>query len=323
MMILKKKTLYSDWIYNWLIEKKDFVKESTYANYSNSVFNYIIPKLGNYYLSDLNHKIIQDFLIELFKNGKKKGNGGLSEKTIKDITIIIKGSLKKAINEDKVKHIELTFNYPKTNNEKKIYVLTKHEQKKLRDYVLENLSNKSIGILISMFSGIRIGELCSLKWEDVDFKKGILTINKTIQRIYVKDKEKNISKIIITEPKTKNANREIPINKNFLEILKQLKSSNDDYILTGTNKFIEPRTYRKYFNKVLKITNIKHFNFHSLRHTFATNCISLGIDYKTVSELLGHANVNITLNLYVHPRLSQKKKCIDLICKDFQGKVNK
>ena len=321
MMILKKKILYSDWIYDWLIEKKDYIKESTYANYSNSIFNHIIPKLGDYYLPDLNHKIIQDFLIELFKNGKKKGDGGLSEKTIKDITIIIKGSLKKAINEDKLKHIELTFNYPKTNSEKKIYVLTKHEQNKLRDYVLENLSNRSIGILISLYSGIRIGELCALRWEDIDFKKGILTINKTIQRIYVKDKEKNISKVIITTPKTKNANREIPINKNFLEILKQLKSSNDDYILTGNNKFIEPRTYRKYFNKVLKITKIKHFNFHSLRHTFATNCISLGIDYKTVSELLGHANVNITLNLYVHPRLSQKKKCIDLICKDIQEKV--
>ena len=320
-MLLRKKILYSDWIYDWLIEKKDYIKESTYANYSNSIFNHIIPKLGFYYLPELNHKIIQDFLIELFKNGKKNCEGGLSEKTIKDITIIIKGSLKKAINEDKLKHIELTFNYPKSNTEKKIYVLTKSEQNKLKSYVLKNLSNRSIGILICLYSGIRIGELCSLKWNDIDFKKGILTVNKTIQRIYVKDKENNISKIIITAPKTKNANREIPINKNFLEVLKQLKSSNNDYILTGTDKFIEPRTYRKYFNKVLKETKIKHFNFHSLRHTFATNCISLGIDYKTVSELLGHANVNITLNLYVHPRLSQKKKCIDLICKDFQEKV--
>ena len=321
MMIFKKKILYSDWVYDWLIEKKDYIKESTYANYSNIVFNHIIPKLGKYYLSNLNHKIIQNFLIELFKNGKKRGEGGLSEKTIKDITIIIKGSLKKAINEDKLKHIELTFNYPKTNNEKGICVLTKYEQNKLRDYVLENLSNKSIGILISLYSGIRIGELCALKWGDIDFKKRSLIINKTIQRIYIKDKEKNISKIVITTPKTKNANREIPINKNFLEILKQLKSTNNSYILTGTDKFIEPRTYRKYFNKVLKIVKMKHFNFHSLRHTFATNCISLGIDYKTVSELLGHSNVNITLNLYVHPRLSQKKKCIDLICKGIQGKV--
>lgn len=320
MLLKNKKILYKDWIYTWLLEKKDYIKESTYANYSNNIFNHIIPKLGNYYLNELNHKVIQDFLLELSKNGRKDNNGGLAEKTIKDITIIIKGSIKKGINEDKIKHIELTFNYPKDNKENKLYVLTKREQNKITNYVLENINSRNIGLLISLYSGIRIGELCALRWEDVDFKKNCLTINKTIQRVYIKDKNKNISKVIITTPKTKNANREIPINKDFLEILKKVKSDKEHYILTGNEKYIEPRTYRKYFNKVLDELKIKHFNFHSLRHTFATNCISLGVDYKTVSELLGHANVNITLNLYVHPRYSQKKKCIDLVCKVFQEK---
>ena len=321
MLLKSKKILYKDWIYTWLLEKKDYIKESTYANYSNNIFNHIIPKLGNYYLNELNHKVIQDFLLELSKNGRKDNTGGLAEKTIKDITIIIKGSIKKGINEDKIKHIELTFNYPKDNKENKLYVLTKREQSKITNYVLENINSRNIGLLISLYSGIRIGELCALRWEDVDFKKNCLTINKTIQRVYIKDKNKNISKVIITTPKTKNANREIPINKDFLEILKKVKSDKKHYILTGNEKYIEPRTYRKYFNKVLDELKIKHFNFHSLRHTFATNCISLGVDYKTVSELLGHANVNITLNLYVHPRYSQKKKCIDLVCKVFQEKV--
>ena len=321
MLLKNKKILYKDWIYIWLLEKKDYIKESTYANYSNNIFNHIIPKLGNYYLNELNHKVIQDFLLELSKNGRKDNTGGLAEKTIKDITIIIKGSIKKGINEDKIKHIELTFNYPKDNKENKLYVLTKREQNKITNYVLENINSRNIGLLISLYSGIRIGELCALRWEDVDFKKNCLTINKTIQRVYIKDKNKNISKVIITTPKTKNANREIPINKDFLEILKKVKSDKKHYILTGNEKYIEPRTYRKYFNKVLDKLKIKHFNFHSLRHTFATNCISLGVDYKTVSELLGHANVNITLNLYVHPRYSQKKKCIDLVCKVFQEKV--
>lgn len=321
MLLKNKKILYKDWIYTWLLEKKDYIKESTYANYSNNIFNHIIPKLGNYYLNELNHKVIQDFLLELSKNGRKDNNGGLAEKTIKDITIIVKGSIKKGINENKIKHIELTFNYPKDNKENKLYVLTKREQNKITNYVLENINSRNIGLLISLYSGIRIGELCALKWEDVDFKKNCLTINKTIQRVYIKDKDKNISKVIITTPKTKNANREIPINKDFLEILKKVKTDKKNYILTGNEKYIEPRTYRKYFNKILDELKIKHFNFHSLRHTFATNCISLGVDYKTVSELLGHANVNITLNLYVHPRYSQKKKCIDLVCKVFQEKV--
>ena len=321
MFAKKNKILYSDWIYEWLIDKKEYIKESTYANYSNNIFNHIIPKLGNIYIQDLNHKTIQDFLLNLFKNGRKDGAGGLSEKTIKDITIIIKGSLRKAINEEKIRHFELTFNYPKDNKDSKIYILSKHEQNKLTNYVLENLTNRNIGLLISLYSGLRIGELCALQWNDIDFKKNILSVNKTIQRVYIKDKDNNISKVIITTPKTKNANREIPINKDFLELLKKLKTKGNDYIITGSSKYLEPRTYRKHFNKVLKQTKIKQFNFHSLRHTFATNCISLGVDYKTVSELLGHANVNITLNLYVHPRLSQKKKCIDMICKVFQESI--
>ena len=318
-----RKILYKDWIYEWLIEKKDYIKESTYANYSNNIFNHIIPKLGNYHLNQINHKIIQDFLLELSKNGRKDNTGGLSEKTIKDITILVKGSIKKAINENKIKYIELSFNYPKDNKDKNIYILTKHEQNKITNYVLNNCNSKNIGLLISLYSGIRIGELCALQWKDVDFKNNKLTISKTIQRIYIKDKDNNISKIIVSTPKTKNANREIPINKDFLEILKKLKSEKDNYILSNTSKYVEPRTYRKYFNKVLRELKIKQFNFHSLRHTFATNCISLGCDYKTVSELLGHANVNITLNLYVHPRYSQKKKCIDLISKIFQEKAAK
>lgn len=320
-LLKKRKILYKDWIYSWLIEKKDYIKESTYANYSNIVFNYIIPKLGNYKLNELDHQTIQSFLLELSKKGRKDNKGGLSEKTIKDITIIIKGSIKKAINEKKIKYMELTFNYPKDNKENKIYILTKNEQNKITNYILDNLSSKNIGLLISLYYGIRIGELCALKWSDIDFKKSILKINKTMQRIYIKDKEQNYSKVIITSPKTKNANREIPINKDFLEILKKLKTDSNDYILTGSDKYIEPRTYRKIFNKILGELKINHFNYHSLRHTFATNCISLGVDYKTVSELLGHANVNITLNLYVHPRYSQKKKCVDLVCKIFQEKV--
>lgn len=319
MFSKKNKILYKDWIYNWLIEKKEYIKESTYANYSNNIFNHIIPKIGNYYLQDLNHKIIQDFLLNLFKNGRKDGKGGLSEKTVKDITIIVKGSLKKAINEEKIRHFELSFIYPRDNKDTKIYVLSKSEQNKLTNFVLNNLSNRNIGLLISLYSGLRIGELCALQWNDIDFKRNILSVNKTIQRVYIKDKETNISKVIITSPKTKNANREIPINKEFSEVLKRVKTDDNDFVITGNNKYLEPRTYRKYFNKVLKQAKINRFNFHSLRHTFATNCISLGVDYKTVSELLGHANVNITLNLYVHPRLSQKRKCIDLICKVFQS----
>lgn len=316
MFGFKEKIVFKDWINEWLLKQKKFIKESTYANYSNAVYNHIIPNLGTYTLDKINHQILQDFLLDMFYNGRLDNKGGLSEKSVKDIATILKCSLKSAMNLDLMKSINLDFNYPKNTHKKKVYILTKSEQKKITTYILEKLNSRNLGILISLYTGIRIGELCALQWKDINFKKGYITINKTLQRVYIKENNQGTSKIIISTPKTKNANREIPLSSNLLEILVKFKTKDDYYILSGKNKYIEPRTYRKYFNKVLKETKINHINFHSLRHTFATNCIKLGADYKTVSEILGHSNVNITLNLYVHPEMSQKKKCINLVTKD-------
>lgn len=317
MFNLINKVYYKDWIYKWLINQKKFIKESTYANYSSIVFNHLISKLGNYSMNELTNNLLQEFLLDLFQSGRIDNKGGLSEKTVKDIATVIKCSLKKAMNQNVMKQINLDFYYPKNNSKNKIYVLSKTEQRKITNYILDNRNNRNIGILISLYSGIRIGELCALKWSDINFKKGYISINKTLQRIYIKDKEKNVSKVIISTPKTQNANRDIPLNNEISTILLNIKGKPNEYVLSGTSECIEPRTYRKFFNKFLTMAKINHINFHSLRHTFATNCIRLGVDYKTVSELLGHANVNITLNLYVHPQMSQKKKCINLVCKDF------
>lgn len=313
----KNKLLYKDWIWDWLSYKKDYIKESTYANYSNIISNHIAPDLGKYYLKDLNNKIIQEFLLKKYKIGRLDNLGGLSSKTIRDIVAIIKSSLKFAMKEDLISNFNLDFIYPKISSKDKIYTISKQDQDKLIDYILKNQSSKNFGILLTLYSGIRIGELCALKWKDIDFKNNILNINKTLQRVYIKDKQINKSKLIITNPKTHNAEREIPLNKDFAKELKKFKTDNEDYILSGSRKWIEPRTYRRFFARTLEKAKIDKINFHGLRHTFATNCIKLGVDYKTVSELLGHATVNITLNLYVHPQMSQKKKCIDLICKKF------
>lgn len=319
----RNKILYKDWIWEWLSFKKDYIKESTYANYSNIITNHIVPELGNYLLNKLNNKIIQNFLLDKAKNGRLDNTGGLSSKTIRDITAIIKSSLKSAFKENLIPNLSLDFIYPKTTQKDKIYTLPKRSQESLTNYILENQSIKTLGILLTLYSGIRIGELCALQWKDIDFKNNILHINKTLQRVYINDTEMHSSKIVITEPKTHNAERDIPISKEFANELKKYKTEPEHYLLSCSNKWIEPRTYRRFFERISKKANTEKINFHGLRHTFATNCIKLGIDYKTVSELLGHATVNITLNLYVHPQMSQKKKCINLICKNFQEKINK
>lgn len=298
-----RKVKYKDYIYKWIINKKDYIKESTYANYSNIIFNYIIPKLGNYNIKKINYIIIQEFITFLYDSKN------LSVKTIKDIVAVIKSSLK----DYNYNFLKFKFNYPKEKEFKKMNILTKEEQNKIVRYIFNNINYKNIGILLSLTLGIRIGELCALKWKDIDLKNGIISINKTIQRIYIKDINKIKTKILISNPKSLNSNRIIPLNDELINLFLKLKTQNNYYFLTGSENYIEPRSYRNYFNKVLNDLGIKHYKFHTLRHTFATNCIELGFDYKVVSEILGHSNINTTLNIYVHPKMNLKKECIKSI----------
>lgn len=309
----RKKEKYENYAIEWLIDKKTYVKESTYANYAYIVYNYLIPNLGNYKLNELNNKMIQNLIIKFHENN-------LSNKTIKDIIMVLKVSLNSAFNENVIKKFSLSFSYPNNINVKSLYVLSKNEQYILMEYALNGIDDKNLGILISLFCGLRIGEVCALKWKDIDFENKMIHITKTLQRIFLKEKNKTISKIIITSPKTLKANRDIPITKVLFEKLKKMKKKDDYYILTGNLNYIEPRVYRSYFSRVLKNLNIEHFKYHCLRHTFASNCISLGTDYKTVSELLGHSNISLTLNLYVHPSVQDKIKCVDLLAKNMMYK---
>ncbi len=317
MKMKPKKFLYREWAEEWLLNKKDFVKESTYANYATVLYNHLIPDLGETSLQSVNHNMLQQYILDKLKSGRIGENSHLSEKTVKDIMMVLKSTIRYAMNQGAMNVIDLDFTYPKNTKKKKIYILTKKEQKKITDYVLENLTPRNLGILISLYSGMRIGEICALKWEDIDFKRNIIHVNKTLQRVYLKDdKNETTPKLVISPPKTLTSNRDIPINKDFASVIKPLKLNSKHYVLTSSFEETEPRAYRRHFNLVLDKLKIKHINFHSLRHTFATNCISLGIDYKTVSELLGHSDISTTLNLYVHPNLSDKKKCMNVIWKN-------
>ena len=172
------------------------------------------------------------------------------------------------------------------------------------------ITNKNFGILLTIHTGLRIGELCALKWSDINFDTQLLHINKTMIRTYTKE---DGSKLNITAPKTRSSIRTIPLNKWIMQYAVLLRGSDNEYIVTGKEKYIEPNKYRLYYNRQLKDLDLPHRKFHSLRHTFATRCIECGCDYKSLSELLGHSNVSITMNLYVHPQLELKRKCVELL----------
>lgn len=188
-------------------------------------------------------------------------------------------------------------------------VLSVDEQHRLCDILMRDMNLTKFGVLLCMYTGIRIGEVCALKWESIDFSEGILSIRETLQRIQVMDVGAcKKTKIVITEPKSKKAIRDIPLPGFVLEYAASLKHNPKAYILTGcSDRYIEPRSLQYTFKKYTQECGLTDVNYHALRHTFATRCIELGFDVKTLSELLGHSSVNITLNRYVHSSMDTKK----------------
>ena len=285
----------------WLSYQKFLVKESTYSNYYDIVNNHVIPYLGNEYCKNIDKKKIISFNQYLLTEGNKKNNKGLSNKTVKDINII----LKQILNHE---NISINVKIPKVIP-KEIKVMSKEDYLKLQNYCLCNLNTYTLGILICMYTGLRIGEICALKWENIDLDKGIIYVRSTIQRI--KDFNSGKSKILISSPKTSSSFREIPIINFLLPLLKKFKNNNDYYVITNKIKYIEPRGYYLRYQTILNKLNMNYYNFHCLRHTFATKCAELGVDAKSLSELLGHSNVKTTLTLYVHPSMDAKKTYMD------------
>lgn len=295
----------------WLNSKLPYVKQSTAAAYMLMLENHILPYFGRH--TDLTEKKVQQFV-------SYKLNNGLSVKSVKDMLIIMKTIMKFGNKNGWNEYHEWDVKYPTTDNLHRPEVLTAKNHKKIIDYINKNISFRNIGIYISLTTGMRIGEICALKWEDIDDKNWIISVKRTVERIYITENGKKQTKIIINTPKTKNSYREIPMSNSLIKIIRPLKKimNNDYFIISNKSKPTEPRTYRNYYYRLIKRIDIPKIKFHGLRHSFATRCIESNCDYKTVSALLGHSNIATTLNLYVHPNMEQKRRCINKMLKSIE-----
>ena len=297
-IVLKKKVYFEDMANNWLLYKKISVKTSTYYNYNYLVNKYLNSRFKRYSIDDFENYNINEMISELIEN--------LSAKTVKAIISIFISILK--YSEGKY---DYRFNLePIAMPKAKIYelkVFSVREQLKIERYCINNYNKKYLGIVLSLYTGLRIGEICALTWKDIDLKNRTIYVRRTLQRIYI---SKNKTKILIDSPKSSHSIRKIPMCDKVYELLKDEKNEKEenDFFLTGDGRYIEPRRYQYAFNNMLKELKIKENNFHVLRHTFATNCIKVGMDAKSLSEILGHSTVNMTLNKYVHSSDKIKKK---------------
>ena len=308
----------------WLEKKKYEVRESTFANYTNLFINNILPCLGDIPCESFNNKLLQMFAYWCHDKGGKEKKG-ISEHYIKDSLLLVKAVIRDGQEEGVFPEFSFKqIKIPKTlqiETQKQVY--TEKEYKKIINYILKNISSKSVGILLGIFTGMRIGEICALQFKDIDFDEKIIHVNKTVQRIYNPLDELEPSKIIITPGKTKNSIRDIPITKEIVDILQTIKKEDGYYILSNSSKPIEPRTYRKFYNKFMKESGVEPIKFHALRHTFASINIENGVDVKTISDILGHSDIDITLKTYTHTTQKAKERAIQRFNDMFKSQEEK
>ena len=300
---------YIDWLIQWLENYiRLSVKVRTYERYRLIIENHIKDKLGSMELDALTPLVLQSFITELLQRGNKMTGKGLSANTVNAVISVIQSSLKtahlleltKEYTADKIKRPKL--------KEKPVECFSLAEQKMIEQAILTGKKDKQYGIILCLYSGLRIGELLALQWSDIDLAKGILTVSKSCHD--------GKGGLIIDEPKTATSRRMIPLPKQLLPILKLWKKRSDSHFVVSSNGEPVPvRSYQRSFELLLKKLKIPHKGFHSLRHTFATRAIECGMDVKTLSEILGHKNPTVTLNRYAHSLMEHKKEMMNRLGK--------
>lgn len=303
----KNPEVFRDTADEWLLTLRPQIKESTYNKYRNILEAYVYPELGRLPLSRITNDTIEFLCSDLLINGGIK-KSGLSSKTVSDVLSVIRSVLKYADKKGKAISCNAQSVQVKRRG-KEMRVLSRSEQDKLCQYLYSDLTPYNIGILVCLFTGLRVGEICALCWKDISLADRTMHIHQTMQRIQDKMNPERKTKLIVTTPKSPCSIRTIPIPGNLVGIIAGYRTSSEGYFLTNsTQKYVEPRTMQYHFKRALKNSYVDDANYHSLRHTFATRCVEVGFDVKSLSEILGHASVTITMNRYVHPSMELKKE---------------
>ena len=290
----------------WLRINHPRLHTSTYVKYQSVLEKYIKPKLGGFYPDELTSRIISDFSQKLLYEKR------LSPKTVKDILLILHSVLEYTQKNYSGRMNAIEIIYPK-NEQGKIRVLSIQEQKILTEYLLTNMDLCKFGVVLSLWTGLRIGEICALRCSNISLRDKSIQIESTIQRLKnLSPDAKTKTSVMLGPPKSPASVRTIPLTNQTLDLCqKMLPDREDAFILSGTPHYMEPRVLQFRFQKYVDDCNLKDVHFHTLRHTFATRCIEAGVDVKSLSEILGHANATITINRYVHCSMDMKRKNLD------------
>lgn len=303
------KMTFGEALFLWLENNRIKQKTQTYSKYLQLINTQIVPSIGHIKLSRINYVIINQYVSEKSISGNLNTKEALSPSYIQTICFIIESTIRFCVENNLCSAISGKIVRP-AKVKKDIKILSFEEQRVLERILLTDINETKIGILLSLYAGLRVGEVCGLKWENIDLENGIIHIDSSVERIKNINKQNGSSKtvLILSDTKSDSSNRTIPISNILQKILLKNKQNNNRFVIEGkTYPYTDPRTLQYAFKKCLRECDLPEINYHALRHTFATRCVEAGVDIKSLSEILGHSNVNITLNTYVHSSLEQKK----------------
>lgn len=293
----------------WLESQKGTLKETTLVKYGSILKNHILPKYGNKYVNELTDDEIRLWIENLTLPGMR-GREGISPKSANAVASVMRLILRYARTACNAATPELA-DIRMKQEKNQIEILSHSEQDVLKEYLMDNLNLSNLGILSTLYTGMRLGELCALRWGSILAGDGLLDVHATMSRISTDDPLRR-TRIVITPPKSACSTRMIPIPADLLGLMQSMRRMDDSFFLTGdVVEYMDPRTMENRFKAALSACGIRDVKFHALRHTFATNCVELGFDVKSLSEILGHANVTVTMNRYVHPTILMKKDYMD------------
>ena len=295
---------FSATAYRWLDSKAPELKPSSVVRYKSIIRNHLLPELGRYRIEKISTEKVEKYIKRLQMDNEERIRPAVA--TIRIIVTVTKAIFRYAKESEGIKTADLSKIKVKSGK-KEMRILSVKEQKKIENYCEKNLSRKSIGVILCLYTGLRIGELCALKWKDIDLEEKVIHVRHTVYRIQdLSDNAEKKTMIVETAPKSVSSLRDVPLSGRMCGFLSKIKAEPEDYVLSGSSKIIEPRRMQYYFAGIAEENNVSKIKFHSLRHTFATRYVECGRDVKILSEILGHSSVQITLDRYVHPTMEMK-----------------
>lgn len=297
--------LFSEVSAGWMNWKRTSLKHSSLARYNSILSLHILPVFGDTPITAISRQDAACFVQGLL-TGKSRNTDGLSSATAAVVLSVIKNIFQYArlILDMAVADLH---GITVKQQYRQLRVFSRSEQQRLTHYLLMRRDPTSIGILIALHTGLRAGELCALRWMDISLSEQSLSVRHTMQRLPASDGMGKTA-VVITPPKSPSSLRTIPMPEIITEMLREIRGADACFVLSGTEDYVEPRCLENRFKSALRTCGIAPAGFHICRHSIATRCIELGFDVKSLSEILGHASVNITMNRYVHPSMEYKRK---------------